>query len=79
MGCTPFAWDIDGFLLLERAPELLVPVGLEGIFMPSISSNSSIEGKFVAKYCKLGADICGEEEVEDEGDGGPKLEVGTKT
>ena len=56
-----------------------MPVGLGGIFMPSISSSSSIEGKVVAKSCKLGADICGEEEVEEEGDGGPKLEGGTKT
>ena len=73
---TPFVCDIDGFLL-ERDPELLVPVGCEGIFNPSISSSSSIEGNVVVKSWKLSADIRGDEEVEEDGDGGPRLEVGT--
>lgn len=77
MGGTAFACDMDGFLL-ERDPELLVPVGCEGIFNPSISSSSSIEGNVVAKLSRLRADIRGEEEVEEDGEGGPRLEVGTR-
>ncbi len=76
MGGTPFACDMEGFLL-ERDPELLVPFGCEGIFKPSISSSSSIEGNVVVKSCRLNADIRGDDEVEEDGDGGPRLEVGT--
>ena len=66
---TPFACDMEGFLL-ERDPELLVPVGCEGIFSPSISSSSSIEGNVDAKSWIINVDIRGEEEVEEDGDGG---------
>ena len=67
--------DIDG--LLEREPVLLVPVTFDGILRASISSISSIEGKVCVKSCKLSTDIRGDEDVDEDGEGGPKLEVGT--
>ena len=68
--------DVDG--LLEREPLLLVPVVLEGILRASISSISSIEGNVWLKSCKLRTDMRGEDDVDEDGDGGPRLEVGTK-
>ena len=68
--------DIEG--LLEREPVLLVPVTFDGILSTSISSISSIEGKVCVKSCRLNTDIRGEDEVDEDGDGGPRLDVGTR-
>lgn len=51
--------------------------GAEGSFNASISSSSSIEGNAWLKSDKLRReDIRGDDEVDDVGDGGPKLEAG---
>lgn len=68
--------EMDG--LLEREPVLLVPVMLDGSFRTSISSISSIEGNVCVKSCRLSIDIRGEDDVDDGGDGGPRLDVGTR-
>lgn len=63
--------------LLERDPVLLVPVGSGRSLRTSISSISSIEGNVCAKSCRLRTDMRGEEEVDEDGEGGPRLDVGT--
>ncbi len=76
-GGAPLALRSANDGLLEREPVLLVPVGSGRSLRTSISSISSIEGKVCAKSCKLKTDMRGEDEVDEEGEGGPKLEVGT--
>lgn len=61
----------------ERDPVLPVPVGTEGSSSPSISSISSIDGNACAKSAMLRCDNRGDDEAEDDGDGGPKLDAGT--
>ena len=68
--------EMDG--LLERDPLLLVPVTFDGSFSTSISSISSIEGNVCVKSFRLRTDMRGEEDVEEDGEGGPKLDVGTR-
>lgn len=54
-------------------------VGGGGSFRGSISSSSSMEGKLWVKSVRLKrAESCGEEDVEDVGDGGPKLDAGIR-
>lgn len=56
--------------------EVLVLLGMV-IFKPSISSNSSMEGKLLLKSVRLRReDMRGEDDVEDVGEGGPKLDTG---
>lgn len=60
----------------EVDAEVLVLLGMV-IFKPSISSNSSIEGKLLLKSVRLRReDMRGEDDVEDVGEGGPKLDTG---
>ena len=61
----------------ERESSPLVPVPSVRSLSASISSISSIEGKVWAKSCRLSTDILGEEDVDEDGEGGPRLEVGT--
>ena len=65
------------FLPDEREPELF-PVGTEGNKRASISSSSSIEGKACWKPAKSKWFNRGEDEAEDVGEGGPKLEAGMR-
>lgn len=56
----------------------LEPVGTDGSFSPSCSSSSSMDGNDVANSVRLICDIRGEEPVDEDGEGGPKLDVGTR-
>lgn len=51
---------------------------LEPVFSPSCSSSSSMDGNDVENSVRLICDVRGEEPVDEEGEGGPKLEVGTR-
>ena len=54
-------------------------VGADGNLKVSISSSSSIEGKAVLKSVRLSReDIRGDEDADDVGDGGPKLDAGIR-
>jgi hypothetical protein len=52
-------------------------MGTEGNCSSSSSSNSSIEGKVWENSVRLYEDVCGDEDGEDVGDGGPRLDKGT--
>ena len=56
----------------------LDPVGTDGSLRPSCSSSSSMEGNDAANSVRVMCDVRGEEPVDEEGEGGPKLEVGTR-
>jgi hypothetical protein len=65
----------------EREPLALVlpPVGTEGtISHPPTSSSSSIDGKVCENSVKYDDEVCGDDDGEDVGDGGPRLDRGTK-
>lgn len=57
---------------------MLPPVGNDGRRKLFISSSSSMEGKVVANSDKAIWFRCGDEEADEEGEGGPKLDVGTR-
>ena len=56
----------------------LDPVGTDGSLSTSCSSSSSMDGNEVANSVRLIWDVRGEEPVDEEGEGGPKLDVGTR-
>lgn len=79
--------NVDTGELLSKtwSEYLLEPVmrvfkgGADGSFAPSISSISSIDGKLWLKSVRLKReDMRGEDEVDDVGEGGPKLDAGIK-
>ena len=75
--------SFDGVVIVvvgcEALPLMLPPVGIDGtICHPLTSSSSSIDGKACENSVRYDDDVCGEEEGEEVGDGGPRLERGTK-
>lgn len=77
------ASSIRKSLMLGLSGIELGPVGTEGSVNAGFSSSSSIGGKFAANPERSKGVLecvvcnCGEDEGEDDGDGGPKEDVGT--
>lgn len=81
LGVIPFGTMASSIraLLWVLEPVLPVPpVAAGGMFKPCSSSSSSMDGNCCWKVSRLKCDSRGDEVVEDVGEGGPRVEAGTK-